>query len=864
MKKFLSFFLFSLMLIGSLSSFFVSDSSAWISEDGLHIAEFYYTDFDDANENLNYYNNTWVNVSGVDKNMTIPSDPYNPSDLYLYYAHDDLDMTLLYNKSLNLTSFSMTFNVSDDTQIYIWNDSAYPFRFHIDCLSTYVRIGCIDWDSESSYFLMDTNINENTVQNTLITIGFEIRVGNEVLIFASTDNEFESIAWNKSLFCINDDRLLTVDIENNGDDLYIFDLTMIASNGYYDETFFDENGNMRSFGTDHNSLRSWSDWPNDCFDSASWIISPNDFGAGSYNEVNSFWWSYNTPDNEDLNGEIKNFHTIVRYTWRKDTIPFSINTMALWIKINARFNLYYNSLSKKVFVSPVISYIPNSYTSTDYFHSAYYELSWSDLTDLYNNPLYCNESEIFFRVLIPGNRYGGDNDIIGHLLNYESNPVYDGGIYQNVGFRKYSDKVSFGTNNYISSGYIWTNKPYARPLYYFSWDDIGTSQEENEYGISINSYSSDFYLGTNVKVEWWCNTSLPNPNEWTVWIIDSNNTLFFNNDYSTSGFTGFTLKTSFPTGTYNAYLFDKGGNFDDNNRKTVSFVVKNTYIPPSGTYFIAQNFSNQPLKAGDICNFDWIASTGTSFYVLLKDIGIAPPLEMFNITFYESLTGTGSWKVGSFTCPNVNYSTYWRMFVYYTSNNTYYYPSYHTNILVQDSTYIGHTVDVRYNEVYSGVSNWFGWTHPFDSFTYYVGVFNDENVLIDTAWDTTLPYIQSSFGNEYGLIIDEIGTYTVLLYRYVGSNIYVEASTDFEVLPPYSEDPDVTDEEGSKIILGLFVVIGCGLFGIYFTKDKEGFLFLSLPSAFVLSMPQLGDYQMLPTEVAYGIIACLVLLVFTL
>jgi len=506
-----SFVFFMLVLSGVFGVFLGFDSvDAWVSEDGEHVAEFLYCDFDDAVIGQDFYNNSWLNVSNFGNAGNVSFDDFNPSDRFIDFNNTDdgsqLNLNFSYNESLNLTSFSLDFVF--DSMDTGWNWKIFAFEnfdgskrpvylvWTMDGNSVTLSYAEAYVNSSATEIFSTTDYNENSIQDgvTVCNINFEIRMGDSIRYGGSIgDDVFGSVVgdWNEDAadWKIRKCWVMTKLGRESAQSLHLLNCNIVVSNGYYYETFFDDYGNMRSFGTDHNTLQSWADWPNYPSPFAvanSYDVSPNvdwevDSGYTPLNrDHNSIWWYYRVPGLGELQGIIRNFHIVVQYCW-EDSLGYDIGDIAWFIGQSSAFRLDYNGLDEITFEDPVVGYVPNSHTHFGTTNYANFEIGYADLVDAYGDLLYCNETLILFDLYMPGLATADAVYITSRVLTHDTSStgysVYDGNpLMDQINYCLFENYDDY-PDNYFYSGVVYDNFDYRRPMYYFSWDDFGTLEE---------------------------------------------------------------------------------------------------------------------------------------------------------------------------------------------------------------------------------------------------------------------------------------------------------------------------------------------------------------------------------------------------
>jgi len=99
----------SIFFVLVFNCFLIGFSGAWEADDGSGVvAEVYFTNFDDADIGLDYYDNSWLNISDFGDDGSIVYDSMNPSDLYVGYSDSQgstnvCNFSFIYDESLNIS-----------------------------------------------------------------------------------------------------------------------------------------------------------------------------------------------------------------------------------------------------------------------------------------------------------------------------------------------------------------------------------------------------------------------------------------------------------------------------------------------------------------------------------------------------------------------------------------------------------------------------------------------------------------------------------------------------------------------------------------------------------------------------------------
>lgn len=161
---------------------------------------------------------------------------------------------------------------------------------------------------------------------------------------------------------------------------------------------------------------------------------------------------------------------------------------------------------------------------------------------------------------------------------------------------------------------------------------------------------------------------------------------------------------------------------------------------------------------------------------------------------------------------------------------------YYTIVLMhQEQGYINHFYFCGNNETY--MDGYILGTYPYQG-TYYLQVYNMTG---------------DGYANNY---MNETTAQTGTL-EYVSNSIVVGT-------PSSSGDDDddgstSEEQEGYNVILGVLMCVGVGIGLLIVTHEPVAFIGASSALAFVLSQESLGIYNLLPSEVGYGLIVILVL-----
>jgi len=298
---------------------------------------------------LDYYDNSWLNISDFGDDGSIVYDSMNPSDLYVGYSDSQgstnvCNFSFIYDESLNISKFFMEFSLVDYTPggqidwigFTFSNESgSRPVYFIFNLTDDYIALCAYTSVGNVSIF-NTTDYNRNDLfDGDVGFIGFIIKSGTNIGYYGGIgDDVYGYCEYNWHESCSDWDLkymwCLEFPSHSNYIDVDFYSVGIICSNGYYDDTFFDDYGNLRSFGTDHNSLQDWANYPIDVFDSASWRVSPESNIYGDY-DANSVGWTWFNSDGSNINGILRNFHVVIQAQWRKSEISWTTSVMGNYI-----------------------------------------------------------------------------------------------------------------------------------------------------------------------------------------------------------------------------------------------------------------------------------------------------------------------------------------------------------------------------------------------------------------------------------------------------------------------------------------------------------------------------------------------------
>lgn len=252
--------------------------------------------------------------------------------------------------------------------------------------------------------------------------------------------------------------------------------------------------------------------------------------------------------------------------------------------------------------------------------------------------------------------------------------------------------------------------------------------------------------------------------------------------------------------------------------------------------------------------------------------------------FYQTYFETGNYTLGVYDplymedgysemyqfevidCGTINYSDYGDFFAeFYTDGDPCYYNdgSYPEVVIYLNDITNYSTDDGRYIIDF-----------------YEMWALNETRVGSFTAYNGTDIYQQTI----YQFAMSSIYAYEIRVYNCTSTGgVYARDEriyTSFQVMPcgdfdgdgipdneddtPYGEDEDEEEDDGGitgdtdlQILVGLGVTIGLGIVVAVLLGSPLGFFMGAIPTAYALSIEELGDLQMFPTEMGIGLIALL-------